>query len=423
MTSTHPMVASAPGHAEFARLRRSARSGIWIETLGVLALLLVAFALPSFLTDRFLRLEWIFRGLLLATFAFVVLRQVQRRLLAPLRFEFSDDEMALAVERSSPDVKQALISSLQFDREIQAGVTTIESTAMKAAVVADMRWRVAQVPFGNALDGVRVRNFGLAIAAGALFFVAWAAIDAHSLGLWAARNLALANVEWPRYTTLSLAGTDAANVRLAQGDTLTIRVDVQGPVPDQMTVDYLYKGGERGSELAPRTGEREFTWSIESVLADMTVTLQGGDSLPLAVKVTIVERPRIDDLAVTVTYPSYMEREPDVLPATETDLRLPKGAKLSFAGKSQKALTEAFVLFGTDQKSKLALGADGKSFAGEWSPTTSGMLVVDVIDQDHYGAGSPPNLGARPPPAGARWTSHFWWSTARISQRRPPKIR
>ena len=126
MTSTHPMVASAPGHAEFARLRRSARSGIWIETLGVLALLLVAFALPSFLTDRFLRLEWIFRGLLLATFAFVVLRQVQRRLLAPLRFEFSDDEMALAVERASPDVKQALISSLQFDREIQAGVTTIE---------------------------------------------------------------------------------------------------------------------------------------------------------------------------------------------------------------------------------------------------------------------------------------------------------
>lgn len=403
MNQTLSFAADAPGRAELARLRRKAHGGIWLEAAGTIALLLVAFALPSLITDRLLRLEWIYRAGLLATFAYVVVRQMQRRLLTPLRVVLSDDEMALAVERTSPEVKQALISSLQFDRELQSDVPHVESAALKAAVVADVRWRVAQIPFANAIDRVRVRRFALALAGAIAVFAAWGAIDARSLGLWAARNLALSSVEWPRYTSLSLAEGESSNVRLAQGDTLTVRVAVAGPVPDQLFVDYAFVGGERGSEIAPRTGEREFTWSIERVLADMKVTLQGGDSLPLAVTVTIVERPRIDDLQVTVTYPEYMERESEVAPPTEGELRLPKGSRLSFAGKSQKTLTDAFALFGSDVKIQFIVGVDRKSFVGDYAPRASGLLVIDVVDGDRYGAGAPPKLllrvGDDKPPA------------------------
>lgn len=396
-TSTPPafFVPEAPGQAEFERLRRSARSGIWIETLGMLALLLVAFALPSLLVDRLLRLEWLVRAILLATFVFVLVRTVRRRLWQPLAVPLGDDEMALAVERRAPEVKQALISSLQFDRELQTGVTGVESAALKAAVVADVRQRLASIPFAAAIDRARVRRYSLDLAGAALFFVGWAVFDAHSLGLWAARNLALANVDWPRYTSLHLPAAAAAEMRLPQGDALTVRVDVQGPVPDQVFVEYAFAGGERGSEMMSRTGEREFTWTIESVLADMHLVLQGGDSLPLAVKVTVVERPRIDALAVHVTYPGYMERERELVPTTEGELRLPKGALLTIAGKSQKPLTDAFVLFGNDQKTALARGPDGLSFAGDFAPTASGLLVVDVVDRDQLGAGTPPKLVLR----------------------------
>ena len=385
-------LSATPGQAELASLRRSARSGIWIETVGALALLLVAFALPSFLTDRLLRLEWIFRAILLGSFLVVLVRQVQRRLLAPLGVQLTDDEMALAVERSAPDVKQALISSLQFDRELQTGAAGIESPAMKAAVVADVRARLAVIPFRQAIDAARVRKFGAAIAGAVLVFAVWAGVDARSLGLWAARNLALSNVDWPRYTTLSLADAQDGSVNLPQGDALTVRVVVAGPVPDQVFVDYAFAGGETGSEALSRTGEREFTWTIDAVLADMKLSLQGGDALPLPVTVTVVERPRIDDLSVKVTYPVYMEREPQLVPPTEGELRLPKGALVSFAGKSQKALAEAFLLFGNEQKVPLVRGADGKSFAGDFSPNASGLLVIDVIDQDRLGAGTPPKL-------------------------------
>ncbi|MFY9344905.1 MAG: hypothetical protein WAT39_20600, partial [Planctomycetota bacterium] len=110
--------------------------------------------------------------------------------------------------------------------------------------------------------------------------------------------------------------------------------------------------------------------------------------------VTIVERPRIDELAVRVTFPSYMERDPELVPPTEGELRLPKGALLSISGKSQKALTDAFVLF-ADQKTPLARGADGLSFAGDFAPAASGLLLVDVVDHDKLGAATPPKLVLR----------------------------
>src|SRR5690606_29072588 len=98
--------------------RARARNGIWIETIGVVALMLIAYALPTLLTDRFLRLEWIFRAVLLGSFLIVVVRIVRRRLMQPLDVHLTDEEMALAVERKSPELEQLLISSLQFDREI-----------------------------------------------------------------------------------------------------------------------------------------------------------------------------------------------------------------------------------------------------------------------------------------------------------------
>lgn len=383
----------APVHAQLQHQRRRARTGIWIEALGLVALLLVAYALPTLLTDRSLRLEWIYRALLLGSFLVVAVRVVLRRLLRPLEVPLTEEELALAVERGEPALRQSLISSLQFERDLASGATAVESPALKAAVVAQLRQRLAAVPFGRAIDARRVRRFAGGVVAAAAFFGAWGAIDGESLRIWAQRNVALSNVDWPRYTVLAFAdGVDA--VRLPQGDALTVRVEVAagGPVPDQVFVEYAFADGEAGAEPMSLTGEREFSWTLDTVLADLRLTVQGGDSLPIGLGVTVVERPRIDDLSVRVTFPDYMEREPFDVPPTEGELRLPRGAALQLSAKSQKPLTAAFLLFGSEAKVPLALGTDGHSFRGEFAPPASGLLVVDVIDADRLGAGTPPKL-------------------------------
>lgn len=371
--------------------RARARTGIWIETIGIIALLLVAYAVPTLLTDRFLRLEWIFRAALLVSFLVVVVRIVRRRLMTSLDVHLTDEEMALAVERKSPELEQLLISSLQFDREIGVATKSIESQEMKAAVVASVRDRLHSIPFARAIDAGRVRKFALGIMTMLVFFVSWAGVDSQSLGIWASRNLFLSNADWPRYTILSFADSPA-EVRLPQGDALTVRVAVDGPELDQLFLDYTFADGETGSEPMSLTGDKEFTWTIDAVLNDVTLTVQGGDSLPIQLAVKIVERPHVADLNVRVTLPEYMKREPYDVPPTEGEVRLPRGAKLSLSAKSQKQLASAFLLFGNDQKITLELGSDKQSFSGSFYPKESGLLIVDVIDTDSLGAGSPPKL-------------------------------
>ncbi|MBL9079265.1 MAG: hypothetical protein JNL08_17320 [Planctomycetes bacterium] len=385
-------VTLGPLPGELHRLRQRARGGIWVEAVGTVCLLLLAYAVPTLLTDRFLRLEWIFRCLLLASFAVVVVRVVQRQLVRPLAVPLSDEEMALAVERRAPALGQALISSLQFERDLRAGRTAgDESPAMKTVVVDRVRRDAAAIPFAAAIDGPRVRRFLLAAVATAALFGLWALLAPASLSIWAQRNLLLGSVDWPRYTTLSFGGM-AGEVRLPQGDALTVRVVASGEPPEQVFVDYEFAGGDRGTEPMSRTGDGEFTWTLDAVLADARLRVQGGDALPIELQVRIVERPRVDDLAVRVTYPDYMEREPHVVPATEGELRLPKGARLDVSGRSQKPLEQAFLLFGSDLQVPLAVAADAASFAGTFEPVASGLLVVDVVDRDRLGAGTPPKL-------------------------------
>jgi hypothetical protein len=386
-----PASALGAARASIAALRSRARRGIWIETLGVLGLMLIAYAIPSFLTDRGLRLEWGFRALLLGSFAIVVARTVLRRLVQPLAVPLSDEEMALAVERRAPGVKQALISSLQFEQALQSQ-RPVDSPALMSAVIADVRTHLASIPFPQAIDRSRVRRFGGAIAAALAFFGGWAGIDAGSFGTWAQRNLLLSNVDWPRYTGLSFAEVQAGGVRLPQGDALTVRVAVTGPVPDQVFLAYDFQGGDEGTEPMSRTGEREFTLTLDAVVENVVLRAEGGDALPAELVVTVVERPRIDDLAVRVTFPSYMERDPELVPPTEGELRLPRGATINVAGRSHKRLDEAFLLFANERKVPLVRGEDGHGFRGDFAPETSGLLVVDVIDGDRLGAGAPPKL-------------------------------
>ncbi|MCA8973309.1 MAG: hypothetical protein KDC98_01240 [Planctomycetes bacterium] len=390
--------AMGAARVEFDQLRSRARRGIWIETLGILGLLCIAYAIPSFLTDRLLRLEVVYRVVLLASFAVVVVRSVRRRLLVPLGIVLDDDEIALAVERRAPGVHEALISSLQFDRSLrEAGPSprehgrSLESRAMMAAVVADTNARLRSIPFGSAIDAARVRRFAWGLVAFLSFFGGWGLVDAGSLGTWAARNLFLGSVDWPRYTTLAFADTDTG-IRMPQGDALTIRVAAQGEVPEQVFLSYEFAGGDTGTEPMSSTGDGEFTLTLDAVLEDVVLWAEGGDSLPIEMKVTVVERPRIEDLRLTIGYPAYMERESEVLPATEGDIRLPRGSTMTLEGRSHKAASAAFAMFGEGQKVELALAADGHQFRGEFSPAESGLLVIDVIDTDQLGAGAPPKF-------------------------------
>jgi len=404
MTAAPPsLVATPPGGTDGPRpqplasreldgLRRRVRTGIWCEALGVLLPLLLGYAVLTYAIDRNLRLEVPFRAALLLALLVLAVRSARRRLLAPLRVPLDDDEIALAVERQAPSLQETLISSMQFERALDAG-RTFESQDLMRAVVADARHRVAAMPFANALDARRVRNFAARAAGVLLVFAVWGGLDGHGLWLWARRNLALSAVEWPRYTSLHFVGADAGVVRLPQGDPLTVRVAASGEVPDQVYLRTRSHSGEVEVEQMSRTGDGEYTRTIETLIEDAELVAEGGDGFSAPLRVQIVERPRIEEFTVDVVFPAYMNKAPERVPLTEGEVRLLRGSELRLAAKSHKPVVEAFALFA---EQKVPLERDGDhAFHGALTPRTSGLLVVDVIDRDQLGAGAPPRLQVR----------------------------
>lgn len=380
-------------------LRRAARRAIVVETLGGASAALAGYALATLLVDRMLRLETGFRAVLLLGFAVLLVRLVRDRFVRPMRVELGEDELALALERSQPQLQQALISSVQFERRLEQGAGSVESPELMQAVVDDVRSRLPAVELATALDRGRTRRNSLLLAGAAAVFGTWALLDAGSLGLWAARNLALSSTEWPRNTRFSFVDA-GPRVRMPQGDSLTLRVAVEGPVPDQAFVTYRFATGERGVEPMSMTGPREFSWTLDAVLASAEIRVEGGDGLSEPLFVDVVERPRIEELAVRLVFPAYMEREPEELGAAEGDLRVPRGGRLEFRGRSHKPLEEAFLLTADEKKVAMTLdapAADGAvlGFTGTYAPEQSMLVVVDVIDRDRLGAGQPPRLQLR----------------------------
>ena len=388
--------AAAP---QFFAMRAKIRVAAWTEAAATAAFFLLGYAALTFVLDRWLRLETPARGVMLAALVALTVRRLWTRCLQPLRASLPDDELALAVERQEPSLRESLISSLQFDRSLDARdddgrMLAGQSEGLMRAVVDDMRDRLATVPFAQALDGKRMGRFTSGLVGVAAAFALWALLSWPTLSLWARRNLLLSAQEWPRYTQLSFVGADGGVLRLPQGDALTITVRASGELPDQVFLRSEFASGESGLEPMSRTGDEEHSLTMEALLEDVTLVAEGGDGVSSSLRVQIVERPRLEGVAVQVVFPAYMEKEPEDVPPTEGEVRIVRGSELRIRGRSTKPAKSAFVILG-DQKTDLAVAQDGATFEGSITPDASALLTIDVIDQDLLGVGSPQKLSVR----------------------------
>ena len=382
--------AAAP---QFFAMRAKIRVATWTEAAAYTAFSILGFAALTFVADRSLRLETAARAVMLCALVVFVVRLLWRRCWVPLRASLSDDELALAVERHAPSLRQSLISSLQFERGLDTRTHGGESQAMMREVIESASAAMSSVPFALALDGKRMGRFSSGLVGVAVLFATWAFASGETLRIWAARNLLLSGEEWPRYTQLAFVGADAGVLRLPQGDPLTITVRATGELPEQVFLRSEFERGDSGHEPMSLTGDGEFTLTMETILENATLVAEGGDGESAPLRIEIVERPRLDGIALQVVFPAYMQKEPEDVPPTEGELRIVRGSELRIRGRSTKPIASAFALLG-DQKRDLAV-ADGASFEGAIAPDASALLTIDVIDRDQLGAGSPHKLSVR----------------------------
>lgn len=378
----------------FTVLRAKIRVAVWTETAAWLTTALLLYALTTFVSDRLLRLETIARALLLASFVGFAVRTAWKKLVLPMRARLDDDELALAVERQVPGIQQALISSMQFERALAGPRRGADSPELMRVVVQDVESRVSSMPFADALDARRMARCTSIVAAVAAVFLVWGLAFGPQLRLWAMRNLFLSSEEWPRYTQLAFADTENGTRRLPQGDALTVVVRATGVLPEEVHLRSTFASGETAYEPMSRTGDGEFSLTIETLLENAVLIAEGGDGISSPLKIEIVERPRVEGVAVQIVFPDYMQKEPEDVPPTEGELRIVRGSEIRVRATSHKPVAQAFLLLG-DERHDLAVADGALAFSGSVRPQQSGLLTIDVIDRDQLGAGSPPKLFVR----------------------------
>lgn len=122
--------------------------------------------------------------------------------------------------------------------------------------------------------------------------------------------------------------------------------------------------------------------------ADLALVLDDGRTTSDTTHVRVVDRPFVGDVTLLASYPAYLARPAERLPA-DAPLRLPAGTRLSVEGNSSEPL-EAVALRADGVR--VALAAEGTSFRGSFVPARTATWVWEARGLRQEIADLPPAL-------------------------------
>jgi hypothetical protein len=265
----------------------------------------------AFLADWGLRVPLairVFHGLVLVAVLGVFL---WRDLLRPLRALPDREGLALLFERAHPELRDLLISAVQFQRR---GAPEQSDPALVAEVVRAAEARAATLEPRAVIDPEAPRArllLGLGGAAGLLLLASFQRLHARTF----VERLFGGSSPWPQRTHLVLEipglepettierTPERLHLRLARGTDVALVVTAEGEPPDEVRVHF---DGGRDLVLNP-SGGQVFRTLLRSLQEDLAFHVTGGDDedgLP-RVEIEVLEPPDVEGLALSVEPPEY----------------------------------------------------------------------------------------------------------------------
>jgi hypothetical protein len=305
-----------------------------------------AVLLASFLLDWLLDLPLGVRAVVLAAAVLVVGATVFRRIVRPLALPLGDEQLALAIEARRPELRDGLISALQFARQMEDPENE-ESVPLMLAVLDD----AADAARGGRLaESVPARGLGvpaLVLLTLAVTSIVIAATSPQVVGIWANRAV-LGSTPWPRATELVVLDLDPDEpVVLTRGDDLSVVVEARGKVPDEVWIRSSPLEGDGGVERRRmgRLGEEDgrFEFTFRQIPRSFTFVVRGGDDdddLPVYTIRALVP-PAVESIEARCAYPAFTGREPETI--TTGDFEVPEGTTVDLAVRANMEVRSATI--------------------------------------------------------------------------------
>jgi len=300
----------------------------------------------------------------------------------PLFREWTEEEVAVHVERKFPELDNELINAIQLGADPR-----VESPGMVAALIAKVAKDMPGYPVRQAVDTRRARWLALC-ALGSLL----------ALGLWAGLSFdrfsnALQRLIFPSRNIAALGKVRILEVqpgdaRINKGADLEVVVKTQGePVGDiDAALYYNYADGKQtlAKALVPLRQDL-YTGRIEGVKTPLTYSVVIGGSQSKTYSVEIVEPPVILARAIAYDFPSYTRAAgwtDRVDEETNGDVRAPVDTIVTLKFRTNKPIKSGLLQMSTGQQTRLKIHDDPRHQEVTFVVERDGLYTVRLEDVD-----------------------------------------
>ena len=293
-----------------------------------------------------------------------------------------DDFFAAVVEERHPDLRNRLINGLQLGRGNDYG-----SPRLIRAIVDDALEATAELDLAGALDRRPLRRTACALAAVLI------ALAAYAMSPRFANGFARVLFPWsdtPPYTSTQVASVKPGDKQVIEGQNVPLTAQFAGRLPDAANV-FIRSAGKpwRASAMRPGDGKQAGSKPAGSKLAGSKLaggvnpkgrvgfTVQqanesfdyyvaAGDGRSRQYHIEVVERPRVERLAVKLTPPPYTQQEPTASDDFDGEIVALCGTTVDFELTATKPLKEAVLLLDADEPIALSRGTENGTGDHTW---------------------------------------------------------
>ncbi len=345
-------------------LRRKLTGWLLIDGFSRLLLAVLILVLFDALIDRVFKMDGPQRIIMLCVMAAVVLGVLFWRVIKPLFNTVSDDALILQVEDHNKELKEGLISSVQFARDGSIEKQGVSKQLVQATIDRGVEM-ARSIDFGKSLNGSRQATNMLLLLVGliGLGALGYGVAKTDFWRTWFNRNVLLSDDQWPQNTYLIVEGVvDGKKIMKRGEDHLQmVFVDAERSRIAEVDVTLEINSLSGRSSHKMQRSEHQHQYEFRSVSNPFKFRVRGGDHVSAWIQVELVEPPSMSELDLWVVLPEYAGSKLEPLPKGSGPHGVMEGSSLKLTAVSNKPLSKA-----------------------ELRHETGDVMVLDAADDTHF---------------------------------------
>jgi len=190
-----------------------------------------------------------------------------------------------------------------------------------------------------------------------------------------------ADINKPTNLTLSI---DPISHQALKNDDVTLKVVASGERVKQIDLNFRFADGEwitvptEKSEDEDDRNSEVYKYTFRKVKRDIEFYAEAKAVKSAVGKIIIIDPPRLDELSVTLDFPTYTGLESQVMPPNAGSVTAIKGTSVDFAGRLNKPSEKAYFVFADSTRKPMAI--DGVQITGRFVLSRNVSYHIEITD-------------------------------------------